>query len=623
MHPIVELGWHGPENRFAHTIFDDWFGSVQARSIDEVVPAIDEVETSVRERRLHAAGFVSYEAASGFDSALATRPPTDLPLVWFGLFRKRIQADLAGSGSCSPPVWVPSVSEAVYESALARIAEYISAGDTYQVNYTIKLRAAFQGQPLALYRQLCRSQGRGYCGFVDTGAHTILSASPEQFFSLEGGELTARPMKGTRKRGRWLEEDAKLSRQLATSSKERAENVMIADLLRNDLGRVSQAGSVAVPSLWEVEKYETVWQMTSTVRSRLRPEVGLSELFAALFPCGSVTGAPKVRTMEIIAELENEPRGVYTGCVGYVSPDGPTPPVPTRLGGIQASFNVAIRTISIDQSSGGQAEFGVGGGVTHYSTAAAEYEECMTKARVLSHQRPDFSLLETLLFEAQGGYFLLERHLARLEESAHYFGIPCDTAKVRSALEAEVVRRDASNTDLKVRLTMSESGKIYVVSQSMSRAEPATPIRVAIAAEPVDDGDPFLYHKTTNRRVYEDRLNQLSGYDDVLLYNQRGELTECCIGNVVVERNGEHLTPRRDCGLLAGTYRAELLESDRIREAVIGVEELYSADSLFMINSVRRWVKLELVGDPAEAVRASCRPTIDSLRRCPWVTDSS
>ena len=269
------------------------------------------------------------------------------------------------------------------------------------------------------------------------------------------------------------------------------------------------------------------------------------------------------------------------------------------------AFNVAIRTISIDKSAGGQAEFGVGGGITHYSTPAAEYEECMTKSRVLSHQRPDFSLLETLLFEAEGGYFLLERHLARLEESARYFGIPCAITEVRSALEGEVERSDVDDTDLRVRLTICESGKISVVWRPLGRAETAVPIRVAIAREPVDAADPFLYHKTTNRRVYDDRLDQLSGCEDVLLYNQRGELTECCIGNLVVERNGEFLTPRRDCGLLAGTYRAELLESNRIREAVIAVEEVHAADNIFMINSVRRWVRHELMGRG--------RPTVDSL----------
>ena len=382
--------------------FEGLVEKLVAHRPEEVADLLAEVEKGVG-KGLHAAGFLAYEAASGLDSVLETREPGELPLAWFGIFRNRIETkagsrrleeaagDRLGNGGYALSEWKPSISRSAYDEGLRRIREHIAAGDTYQVNYTLRLLADFAGDPRAFYRDLCRAQRGSFCAYLDLEETCILSASPELFFSLRDGHLVARPMKGTRPRGRWPEEDKRLVEELCSSAKDRAENVMIVDLLRNDLGRVAEIGSITVPRIWEAERYETVWQLTSTVEGHLREGIGLPEIFRGLFPCGSVTGAPKVRTMQIISEVEDSPRGVYTGCIGFISP------------GPEAVFNVAIRTVCIDRKLG-RAEFGVGGGITWGSSAEGEDEECLVKAQVLRERRPEFRLLETMLFAAGKGY---------------------------------------------------------------------------------------------------------------------------------------------------------------------------------------------------------------------------
>ena len=376
--PTVLLQSYRSDQDGVSFAFSGCVGQVVARRHGDVNLALKEVERAVSSG-LHAAGYIAYEAAAGLDSALKTRAPGAMPLVWFGIFERRTAArpdDDPTRRAYSLSAWHPSICRAKYEDVVARIHSYIAAGDTYQVNFTYRLRADFSGDAAAFYQDLCRTQRTAYSAYVDTGRFQVLSASPELFFRLKSRELSARPMKGTRPRGRWPEEDRRHSEVLRNSPKDRAENVMIVDMLRNDLGRVSETGSVRTPALWEVERYETVLQMTSTVRSRLRTGVGVSDVLRAAFPCGSVTGAPKVRTMEIISELEDSPRGVYSGSIGYTSP------------GPEAQFNVAIRTVTVDREAG-LAEFGVGSGVTHDSDAGGEYEECRTKARMLTNVRID------------------------------------------------------------------------------------------------------------------------------------------------------------------------------------------------------------------------------------------
>ncbi|MGB1719763.1 MAG: aminodeoxychorismate synthase component I, partial [Candidatus Latescibacterota bacterium] len=399
------------------------------------------------EAGLHAVGYLSYEAASGLDARLQTHEPTDLPLVHFCFFRTRHTAD-PGEGlpvvPSAPLAWEPMQTRREYDRAIEAIRTHLVAGDTYQVNYTFRLRAPLGEDPLRLYAGLARAQQAPFAAYLDGGDHAILSASPELFFRLENGLLEARPMKGTRERGRWFAEDLAMADGLTSSPKERAENVMITDMLRNDLGRISTSGSVVVPSLFQAERYPTLWQLTSTVQSELEAGVNLTQLFAALFPCASVTGAPKVRTMEIIRNLEARPRGIYTGSIGYVSP------------GLEACFNVAIRTAHLNRSDG-WLEYGVGGGITWDSSADSEYGECLVKARVLSQPRSEFKLLETLLWE-EGAYFLLDRHVERVVQSAEYWGYVCDRKGLVCQLED--LSKSFEEKKMRVRITLSEDGEV-------------------------------------------------------------------------------------------------------------------------------------------------------------------
>ena len=574
--PIVLFESHRSGESFR---FCDLRDTICVSHPKDVGPALDRIERAVHSG-LHAAGFLSYEAAYGLDPVLKTHEPGDFPLMWFGLFRRRenIPVGTPNNGHYDLGPWRPSVSRADYDTALNRIRDLIIAGDTYQVNYSFRLRANFSGNSLGLYRDLCRAQRTDYAAYLDIGRFQILSASPELFFCLKNGTLTARPMKGTAPRGRWWEEDEARAKQLQKSEKDRAENVMIVDLLRSDLGRVSS--SVKVPSLWQVERYETVLQMTSTVTSRMRCGVGLRELATALFPCGSVTGAPKVRTMEIIKEVEKNTRGIYTGSIGYLSPGG------------DMAFNVAIRTVCIDRKTG-IAEFGVGSGITCDSSSDGEYEECLTKARILTDQQPAFDLFETLRYDSKNGFFLLNRHIDRIEASARYFGFAFDRSSVLSALEKAVSGLDKSPH--RVRLVLSRQGCVKVETAPLKNASQNRALAARISPVPIDSRDTLLFHKTTRREPYTSRLNMYPMCEEIILINERGEATECSIGNLVAKLDDLYVTPPISCGLLGGTFRAELLSRGKLTEQVLKADDLKRAEALYMINSVRKWTRLKLV----------------------------
>ena len=548
---------------------------------EDVGPALDRIERAVHSG-LHAAGFFSYEAASGLDPVLKTHVPGDFPLMWFGLFRhrKNIPAGTPNGRNYDLGAWRPSISRSAYDTALNRIRDLIIAGDTYQVNYSFRLRANFSGNSLSLYRDLCRAQRTDYAAYLDIGRFQILSASPELFFALKNGTLTTRPMKGTAPRGRWWKEDKARAKQLQKSEKDRAENVMIVDLLRNDLGRISKAGSVKVPALWHVEHYETLLQMTSTVTSRVRHDVRLRELVTALFPCGSVTGAPKVRTMEIIKEVEQAARGIYTGSIGYLSPGG------------DMAFNVAIRTACIDRKTG-IAEFGVGSGITSDSSSDGEYEECLTKARLLAAQQPAFDLFETLRYDGKNGFFLLNRHIGRIEASARYFGFAFDRSSVLSALKNAV--SNLGKSPHRVRLVLSRNGCVQVETAPLKNTSQKRALSACISPLPVASRDPLLFHKTTRREPYTSRLDMYPMCEEIILINERGEATECSIGNLVAKLDGLYVTPPISCGLLGGTFRAKLISRGKLTERVLKVNDLKRAEALYMINSVRKWTRLKLV----------------------------
>lgn len=554
---------------------------ITAHTLDQVRPCLERVEKAVGEG-LHAAGFIAYEAAPAFDPALVTCPPhSDLPLVWFGIYAKE-QEQVRDEKDAPPPrlgPWIPRVSRDEYEASLARLREWIASGDTYQVNFTFPMETTFEGSSRAWFQELCAAQRSAYSAYLDLGSHVILSLSPELFFELNGDKLTARPMKGTRPRGRWTDEDRHLAQDLQRSEKDRAENVMIVDLLRNDMGRVSATGSVRVERLFELERYETVWQMTSTITSRTTASV--PAIVAALFPCGSVTGAPKARTMAIIRDEEHTPRGVYCGTICRWRP------------GRKATFSVAIRTVTLDRATG-KATCHVGSGVTWESVPRDEYAECLQKAAFLTSKRPRFELLESLLLEDD--FFLLDEHLSRLEASADYFGFRVDTTKLRQALLTYRRSLTPRQLPMKVRVLLAPNGAWRLEG---APAPPVRPVRLAVASAPVSDRDVFLFHKTTNRRVYERATSACSGFDDVLLWNERGEFTESTTANLVVLMKGHWLTPPVECGLLPGTFRTHLLATGILREAVLHKADIKSAEKVCLINSVRRWIPVKNIHWPS------------------------
>lgn len=535
------------------------------------------VEDGLREG-LFAAGYVSYEAAPAFDAALVTQVPSSLPLICFGLFSAVEHAEPLGDGPLPAPVtWTPAISQAVHAQGITKVREAIAAGDTYQINYTFRLDATLEVTELdTLYRHLARAERVPYAAHIDTGDWRLLSLSPELFFQLDGNRLVTRPMKGTAARGRWAAEDEALGAALGISEKNRAENVMIVDLCRNDLSRVCEVGSVRATSLFDVEPYPTVWQMVSTVEGTLRPGTRITDVFAALFPAGSITGAPKSSSMRLIAEIEHAPRGVYCGAIGFAMPDG------------HATFNVAIRTMTVNTASG-CGEYGVGGGITWDSVAADEHTEALNKAACLA-VRPPFGLIETLRAEA-GALVRVDQHLARLAESAAFFGFQCDLAHVRARLESSMSKTPVGSW--RVRLQLASDGSVLVESHALEAAS-AVSKPVMLASRSVDSHDRFLCHKTTRRDVYDTHRSEHPSAFDVLLWNERRELTEFTRGNVVAELDGTAWTPPRHCGLLAGVFRNQLLASGAIRERVLTLDDLPKCTRLWFVNSLREWVPVHL-----------------------------
>ena len=565
-------------------------GVLEARRPEEVRGVLAAAEQAAA-RSLWVAGFVTYEAAPGSDPALrvharpADGPFADLPLAWLAMFEGREETSLPEPPE--PPTdiataWRPAMQRTDYDIAIARIHEAIADGDTYQVNFTLPLEAEVRGDPRGLYRDLAYAQRGRYASYMDTGTHRVLSASPELFFRIDGDRITSRPMKGTAPRGRWLGEDEEMRRTLESSVKDRAENAMIVDLLRNDIGRVARSGSVRWTDLFAAERFETVWQLTSTVEAELRPNEGIADIFAALFPCGSVTGAPKVSTMGIIADLEVAARGVYCGTVGFLAPSGAAGP--------SARFNVAIRTVVQDARSGA-AVYGVGGGITWDSRAAAEYDETVAKARVLTARRPPVRLLETLAHEPGSGYRRLNEHLARLRASATYLGMALDEDAVRAALDREAGRFAKPS---RVRLVVDRRGRVE--SGSAPLTETVEPVRLAIdRTDPVDPSDPSLFHKTTARARYDRARERFPDADDVVLLNTAGNVTETTRANLAVRTDGRWVTPPLSDGLLPGCERAALLQDGTLEEASVRIEDLEHAESVAFLNSVRGWREAVLI----------------------------
>jgi para-aminobenzoate synthetase/4-amino-4-deoxychorismate lyase len=587
-------------------LFTTPFKILAACQPNEIPVLFDGIEEAIG-HGFYAAGYFAYEAGSAFEPAAAQQQSREgQPLAWFGLYERCLLFDhITGAFVGDEPAGLESVrtndagkeklpavvhfdlSEVEYAQRIAAVHEWIRSGDIYQLNFTMPLRFTAEESAAELYETLIRRQPVEYAAFLhcQSGKH-ILSFSPELFFRLEedgsSRHMVTRPMKGTAARGRTTAEDRARAEWLRSDPKNRAENLMIVDLLRNDLGRLCRFGSVQVEDLFAVERHPTLWQMTTTVRGEVRTDVGLCGLFRALFPCGSITGAPKVRAMQLIARLEAEPRGVYTGAIGFFSKQ-------------ETVFSVAIRTVEMEAGKG---KMGVGSGIVIDSEAGDEYRECLLKAEFLTgrpSKRPcsaeDFQLVETLLW--RGGYPRLELHLDRLQDSAEYFGFSCDLDEVRSTLLEYAVRLNAPQQPHKIRLLLGREGRCSLTSEALSEDSlglQAAPVRLQIAMQRTDASDPMLFHKTTSRPIYAEALKvaRQSGYDDLLFFNQRGELTESAIANVFVENDGRLLTPPIKCGLLAGVERRHLLATQsNMEERVLTVDDLHNANAIYLANAVR------------------------------------
>ncbi|WP_436151310.1 aminodeoxychorismate synthase component I [Bosea sp. LjRoot90] len=575
-------------------LFADLVEIVQATEPSEIANAFARIEAGLA-RGLYVAGFFSYELGYAFEPRLIALLPTErqLPLLWFGLFEAPrsiapAALDQVFAELCPPPLEALAfgLDEAGHAEAVQRVLDYLHAGDAYQVNLTFPICFRYRGDPLALYGALRASQPVAHGGIVATGEASILSVSPELFIETSGGCAITRPMKGTAARGVGAEADEAAKAALRADPKQQAENLMIVDLLRNDLSRVSETGSVAVPALFSVETYPGFHTLTSTVTSQLRPGLSLLEQMQALFPCGSVTGAPKLRAMEIIRELETAPREIYTGSIGMIAPNG------------DLNFNVAIRTATL--LPGGEGVYGVGGGIVVDSTPVEEYAECRLKARVLTDLGGDYGLIEALRWS--GGYVRLPLHLERLAASAAALGFRFDREQALGQL-GEVEASFPAGKDRRVRCELHRDGTLQIITAAMPVAADGS-VRIALAGQRVDAGDPFLRHKTTRRALYERAFTDAvaQGCDDALLLNRQGFVTETSRSNIFVERDGVLLTPPLEHGLLPGVLRRELIETGIAREAPLRLEDLKQAERWFVGNSLRGLQIARLAG----SLLASC-----------------
>ena len=575
-----------PSERLRHAFRDPVAVHVATRveDIAEVLEAVAHASA----RGHWCVGFVAHEAAPAFDRALVGQETADRPLVWFAEFAAPAETH------ASPDGW--NASTAAQEEVMYRVGEWqtdidhiafrekvesiradIREGRFYQVNLTTRLAASFSGDALAFYRALQASQPNGYHAFIDTGDAQLLSVSPELFFALHDGKVTTQPMKGTAPRGDTPDADERIAWALTHSDKERAENLMIVDLLRNDLSRIARPNTVEVSSLFALQPLPSVWQMTSTINAALREGLGLPDVFRALFPCGSVTGAPKVEATRAIRDLETAPRGAYCGAIGYVEP--------AVDGHLRACFNVGIRGVWIER---GQALCGVGGGITWDSTVEGEWAEVIYKSRFVKRASKPFELLETLRLE-EGGFALRDRHLDRMENSARHFRFAFDRAQVSRELDRLGSRHPRGVWRARVRL--DSVGAVRTDAVALDEAPARASFRLADA--PISGADEFLLHKTTRREIHERHAPRGQAAFDTLLWNEGGELTEFTRANLAMKLDGILWTPPVSCGLLNGTLRDELVAWGVLRERVLKREDLARAEGVWWLNGVRGWVEIQ------------------------------
>jgi para-aminobenzoate synthetase / 4-amino-4-deoxychorismate lyase len=557
---------------------------LSANSLSDVPALLREVQKAA-EQDFYAFGFFTYESGYAFLPGMFSARPTNLPLAWFGLTKNPRVQSFSTRTEVAHQIRDLQLNQnlADYSRALAKIRAYIERGDTYQVNYTLRYRGDFAGSVSSLYQELKKKQHVSYAACIETPQWSVISLSPELFFRRKGGYIFMRPMKGTSARGRTVQEDQQRAQELRDSAKERAENLMIVDMLRNDLGKICLTGSVEVTRAFEVERYETLLQMTSTIEGKLGEDAGLPEIFGATFPSGSITGAPKIRTMQIIRELEPEPRGIYTGAIGYVHRD-------------EAVFSVAIRTVLIDHATN-RLELGVGSGVLHEANAEREYQECQLKANFLTVPSIDFQLIETMLWVPGKGFRNFRYHMDRLLDSANYFSFPIDLREIEKRVQ-EDSRLLQRKEPAKLRLLTSKYGEITIEISDIETI-PDLPVKIRFASDHQNSTNAFIFHKTTNRSFYEKEfaIARKEGCFDVIFTNERNEVTEGAISNIFIKSGRTYYTPAVSCGLLAGTYRRQILERRPfpVEERILSQVDVRKADSIFLTNAIRGMIPAILI----------------------------
>lgn len=546
---------------------------ITTHDLDELAHCFKRIEAAINDG-YYVAGFVSYEATYALYKLNRTID-SDFPLLWFGVFKEPIEQNNSNEdGNYSVGTWKMNESKRAYTDNVHTILQFINEEKIKQINYTTPLQTTFSGNTLAYYERLKRAQKAKFNALLQFEQFDIVSVSPEKFFSIEKNTVTVRPMKGTIHRGLSFAEDIKLARWLKQSKKNQLENDLITDLMKEELEQI--AHKVRVFDQYRIEKYPTLWQMTSAIKGSLNEDVHPVDVLTTLFPCGSITGAPKAETIHKIAQLEKQPRGIYCGSIGYFTPSK------------EAHFNVAIRTVTINKLTN-QAYYHAGGAITEQSTAEEEYKEVLTKTNVLRQSLTTFKLIETFLIE-DGNFFLKEEHRRRLKNSAHYFDFSLNENELDQRLNT--VEKTYNKGSWRLRLLLAESGKILTEVYPLEATHRS---KVALAKTPIDRHDPFLYHKTTERTMYTEAKKGIDDdYLDVLLWNDLGELTEFTIGNVVVRKNGELLTPPLSSGLLPGTFREQLIANKLVKESIIHLDDLKDITEMWLVNSVRKWVEVTL-----------------------------
>lgn len=582
---LLETSRFDPANRHSY-LFLNPTRRIIANRLDDIPRLFHEIEIAL-DQGLWVAGYLSYECGYHFEPVSDVVPKS---LAWFGAYEQvkifdhfrtvqdRDQAsgpDESASAARCEPIAASielEISKESYVAAIARIKEQLAAGNTYQVNFTDRLAFNSPLSAAAMFTALSAQQHVAYSAFLNVEGQSIVCLSPELFFATQGDRIVTRPMKGTMPRGLDLADDERLADLLRNDEKNRSEHVMIVDLLRNDLGRICRSGSVEVKDPFSVERYDTLHQMTSTVVGNLRAGMTFYDIFRGLFPSGSITGAPKHRTMQIIHELERQRRGVYTGAIGFISPNR------------SSAFNVAIRTLVMQD---GEVTMGVGGGIVADSKPEDEYRECLLKASFLTRRIEPFQLIETMLWD--GEFTLLNRHLDRMESSALYFGFPFDRARITATL-FDLCKSPPfkSGSRRRVRLTLAADGR--AATEVSDCPYESSEISIWLTDERISSSDPFRRHKTT-RRDPLDRLYKKArehGFDEVIFANENGDITEGAISNIFIERRGNLVTPPVTSGLLPGILRRHILETrEGSLEAVLKVDDLKSADVIYLCSSLR------------------------------------